>query len=234
MATGKKPDPRRKKNNAPHSDYLRVECGKTYGAYSAGEVYGCYSHRTHATLPCVANITDDDMRCPYCEAGHVSEWRGWVPLWDSDWRLRHVVIGEEILPSVDAIPFRAKVVAMRAKNPISPLIVRECPTALTRELPAGAPWNQAVPMLAVCLVLWKMPALTRWCEERNLLALGATRKQEAAPAPKMLKPEKAQKPYVAPADAEAPVSQLLAGSLNRIKALEDGGKIVPNGKHKKE
>jgi hypothetical protein len=164
MASGKKPDPRRKKNVAPYSAYLKVECGKKFGGYSAGEFYGCYAHRTYATQPCVANITDDEMQCPYCVSGMEPEWRAWVPFWDSDWILKHVLIGEEIAPSVDAIPFRAKISISRAKNPISPLIVRE-EVAVFRELPATAPWLQPVNMLSVCLVLWKNAELTRWVEK---------------------------------------------------------------------
>lgn len=236
MGSGKKPDPRRKKFQAPHSTYLKVECGKTYGGWSAGEYYGCYAHRVGNTKPCCANITDDAMECPYCVSGMEAVWRAWVPVWDVDWTLRHVLIGEEIAPSVDAIPFRAKVSLSRHKNPISPMVVREDAKSVNRELPAVLPWAWPVPMLAVCLVLWDIPALTRWCEDKNLLALGAPAAPTLPDAKPIKMPAKANvaKAFKASEVKEIEVGALLNGTLNRVKALEAAGKVTPNGKHKPE
>lgn len=233
MASGKKPDPRRKKNVAPHSTYLKVECGKKVGAYSAGEVFGCYSHRTFATLPCVANLTDDALKCPYCEASMEPTWRGWVPLWDSDWVLRHVLIGEEILESVDAIPHRAKVSVSRAKNPISPLIVRE-EVAVTRELPNTCPWRDPVDMLAVCLVLWNLPELTRWMETHRQappaptpLPKGVALKSDGKPfSPSM---QAAAKRYGGPLPEAADV--VYDAAVNRLAKNAKNLKPSENGKH---
>lgn len=226
MASGKRPDPRRRKTSHPHASYLAVKPGEKRGAFLAGELYGCYGHRTHAQQPCVNDITTGELQCPYCASGLIPEWRGYVPLWDVDFQLRYVLIGEEIFDSVDLIKHRAKVVVMRAKNPISPLIVRE-ETLLTRELPNKAPYSEPIAMLKVCLTLWKNDALTKWCESRWPLAMGGT----GGEVVKVDRPP-AVKPYTAPTDdgAVAPavdvVMQRLKNKAAHLKPSTNG-----NGKH---
>lgn len=236
MASGKKPDPRRKKTHAPHSTYMKVENGKKIGAWMAGELYGCYAHRTYATQPCIANITDDALPCPLCAGGLIPEWRGYVPLWDVDWTLKHVLINEEYYESVNAIPFRAKVSVSRAKNPISPLVVRE-EVMLTRELPAGSPWTCPVVMLPICLTLWKQPELTRWCEANRLLAMGPQCAEPAAPSKPIKMPapavKKTGKPYTAPNKDGAELVNIPA-IAERLKAVAMKGETSTNGKHKAE
>lgn len=231
MATGKKPDPRREKTSVPHSTYLKVENGKKYGGWSAGEYYGCYSHRHGETRGCSANITDDALPCPHCVNGDEAVWRAWVPLWDTDWTLRHVLIGKEIAPSVDAIPYREPILLTRGKPVISPLVIRESAEMVNRQLPAGLPWSQPVCMLAICLVLWDMPALTRWCCDKNLLALGPRTIDQCGPATKAGPKEKKSgiAPYTAPVDRVVDAAQPLGAAMNRIKVREAQAKPSTNG-----
>lgn len=182
MATGKRPDPRRRKQNHPHSTTLDVPPGAKHGGYLAGQLYGCYTHRSGATKPCVASITDDALECPFCRVGDESVWKGYVPLWDRDWTLRHVLISEQYLATVDAIPFHAKITVSKHKNPISPVIIREEPL-LTRDLPNKSPWKDEVCMLAVCLTLWKNAPLTKWCLDNQPLALAAAVPPTPLPPP---------------------------------------------------
>ena len=161
MAKGKKPDPSKKKIQQTHASYLKVAPGKKEPGYKAGEMYGCYGHRTHANQPCVFDITDGALQCPYCGAGLVAEWRGYVPVWDRDWALRYVLVNEEYFFSVDAITIGAQVVMSRAVNPISPLVIRE-ENGLTRKLPDHEPYSKPIDMLAICLLLWKNEPLNRW------------------------------------------------------------------------
>lgn len=171
MTTGRRPDPKRRKNKAPYSRYLKVEAGKSYGGWMAGEVFGCYSHRSGETKPCRANVTEDALKCPFCEAQQDAVWRGWVPLWDEDWNLRHAVINEDQLPTVEVIDFRAKIVLSKDKNPASPTTVRE-KVQVNRELSTDAQFLTPVVMLDVCLTLWKDSALAIWCDANRERLLG--------------------------------------------------------------
>lgn len=217
MASGKKPDPSRRKNNALHASYLAVKNGEKHGAYMAGELFGCYTHRTFAAQPCVSDLTNDEIECPYCKAGQVPEWRGYVPLWDRDWTLRYVLISEELFASVDVIPFHGRVSVSRAKNPISPVVIRE-EAMLVRDLPQRAPWKDAVAMLPICLTLWKNAALTAWFSNHKPLALGAVEKPAEKPA----------KAYKGPGKDE-PEAVDFDALANRIKAKFV--KPSTNGKH---
>ena len=235
MATGKKPDPQRKKNNAPHSTYLKVDNAKKIGAYMAGELYGCYTHRTHSAQPCVSSITDDALTCALCAGGLIPEWRGYVPLWDADWTLRHALINEEYYESVNAIPHRAKVAVSRDKNKISPLVIRE-EVMLTRELPNRAPWAAPVKMLSVCLVLWQHAELTNYFAkyngvtgDANLAREGIAVKDDGKPYSPALQgaAKRAGAAVVAPLDAEfAKLRESLTNKVAKLKPSANG-----NGKH---
>lgn len=161
MATGQAPDPGRKKHAHPHCTNFKVPNGTKEFGFKAGHVHGCYGHRTFAHQPCVLLITEGALQCAYCGSGLVPEWRGYVPIWDRDWTLRYAMIGETFFPSVDSIPFRAQVCLSRAKNPISPLIIRE-EVNLTRVLPDRSPWNEEVNTLDICLTLWQNVELAKW------------------------------------------------------------------------
>lgn len=166
MARGKRPDPRKLKTESPHATYFKVANGQQERGYKAGELYGCNGHRTNAHQPCARDVTDGELSCPYCSAGMETVWRGYVPLWDRDWSLRYALVGKDHLESTDAIPWRAQVTVNRAKNPISPLVIRE-EQCLTRALPNKEPWSVEVDMLAICLVLWKHDPLAEWFRQTH-------------------------------------------------------------------
>lgn len=173
MATGRKPASGRKKTNQPHATNLKVPNGGKEAAYKAGEMHGVNGHRTHAHQPCVWDISEGELKCPYCEAGLDLVWRGYVPLWDRDWTLRYVLVNDEYLYSVDAIPIRAQVVVTRAKNPISPIVVREEKHGF-KALPDTPPFNVDMCMRDICLLLWKNELLNRWYAKTDVTQLMAS------------------------------------------------------------
>ncbi len=233
MATGKRPDPQKRKKAHQHATYLTVKNGERHPAYLAGELYGCYTHRTYAAQPCHSDITEGELQCPYCAAGMVPEWRGYVPLWDRDWTLRYALIGEDYYATVDAIAHHAQVVVSRAKNPISPLVIRE-EVLLTRQLPQTSPWRDAVLMLPICLTLWKCDPLTQWCQSRKLLAMGTATPAPAAPKgiPAAPKVSAIVTPYSAPGEGATEVQY--DAVVNRLKKNKDRLAPSTNGAHKSD
>lgn len=230
MHKGKAPDPRKKKIQQPHASYMKVANGTKEPGYKAGELYGCYGHRTHANQPCVYDITDGALQCAYCGAGMVAEWRGYVPVWDRDWVLRYVLVNEEYFLSVDAIPVGAQVVMARAKNPISPLVMRQ-ETCLTRTLPNTEPFNKPVNMLDICLLLWKNQPLNEWFRKQGAKALIAS-----------VADDQAVKKQVVEKEAKSPLQRLKEAEEKHLReqseAEESAGEIMnrllkpqPNGKH---
>lgn len=174
MATGKQP--RKKKTDAQrlYSRTLKVPCGTEERGYMAGTPHGVNGHRTHAHQPCLADYTDGELQCPYCAAGLETIWRAYVPIWDRDWSLRHALIGQDIAESVDAIPHGHQVRITRAKNPISPLVIR-AEQCLTRALPTHAPYSAPVDVELICLTLWKCDALDQWVLSRRAKGLPTAR-----------------------------------------------------------
>ena len=229
MATGRKPPQNGKTGARPHASYLRVGCGQSARAYVAGEMHGVTGHRTHGHQPCLSDYTDGAMQCPFCAAGLEQVWRAYVPVWDVDWALRYVLIGKDIAESVDVIERGEQVTISRARNPISPLIVRHAP-GLMRELPRRAPWETAVDMEAICLMLWGNDALSQWASKRG-------RAVRQADAPEVLRSDgkpftpmlrggaKRYAPPTDPQPADAAydaVTARLKGSAARLKPSKNG------------
>lgn len=203
MATGKAPDPRRRKTPYLHSSNLKVGNGQKEAGYLAGEVYGCYGHRTHAHQPCVFEITDGALQCPYCGSGMTAEWRGYVGIWDRDYTLRHCLINEDYFASVDTIEWRSQVIVSRAKNPISPLVVRDEPGILTRALPVGRPWDEPVDMLRIALGLWKSEPLNDWFKQN--------------PPKKPARNTAKKNPESAPAEPAGPLSRYFSSEEKAVR-----------------
>jgi hypothetical protein len=235
MATGRKPNSRPGEKKKIHATHFKVPNGGMECGYKAGDMHGVNGHRTHAHQPCLKLYTNGEMECPYCNAGLEPMWRGYVPVWDRDWTLRYALIGEEIFESVDIIPRGAQVVLTRAKNPISPLVIRQ-ETKLVRSLPDKEPWTQPVCMEDICLLLWKLPALTAWVhrerELRSALPAGVAVKSDGkAFSPPMQAAAKRNGSRVVKEEEAIPFSE----ALNRVKALEEAGKLPkPNGNHSKK
>lgn len=161
MAKGQRPDPRKRKSVHAHSTYLEVKNGTKVGGWKAGELYGCYAHHVGHTKPCVDSITEGALKCTLCEAGFPQVFRAYLPLWDREYQLRHVLIGEEFFEATDRIAFRHPLTLSRVASMRSPLKCSDEPM-MVRALPDGSPWDKEVEMLSVCLTIWKDETLARW------------------------------------------------------------------------
>jgi len=233
MAKGKRPSGGQRPTRHPHTTYLKTANGEKHSCWKAGEIYGCPGHRTYTHQPCIAQLTDGALVCPYCKSGIETVFRAYVPVWDQDWTLRHALIGEDIFESVDAIPHLDPVCVTRGKNPISPLIIRPQENLL-RPPPRRAPWDKEVDMLAVCLTLWQDEMLAKWfathkpAEEPKSKA--EPKKSNGKPFSPMTR--KAAERYSPPADERAEQVEY-EQVVNRLK--QNAAKLPPasngNGKH---
>lgn len=229
MSTGSRPQKGAHEKTKKHATYLRVPNGCSECCYKAGETHGVVGHRTHAHQPCLKDITHGKLECTYCSAGLQPVWRGYVPLWDRDWTLRYSLIGEEYFETVEVIPVRSQVVVSRAKNPISPLVIRQ-EVKLVRELPDKEPWNKPIDMEELCLCLWKIPQLTEWVyanrTKAETLRAGTAKREDGKPFSPMN--QAAAKRNGAPVDPPL-VSDILKDRLSKVKAREDTDKTERNG-----
>lgn len=234
MATGRKPARKKTDSARIYARHLKVGNGAEERGYLAGPMHGVNGHRTHAHQPCLADYTDGALQCAYCAAGLELQWRGYVPLWDRDWVLRYALVGQDVAESVDAIPHGQQVKVTRAKNPISPLVIR-AEQCLTRALPTHAPYSAPVDMELICLTLWKCEQLDQWVLARR--AKGAAGER---PAPKRSDGKEftpmlrgAAKKYAAPSepvDLEKDYEAVAA----RLRASAASKEPHANGKHAKK
>lgn len=226
MATGRKPRKTAHEIRTPHTRYLQVANGATELGYKAGEVFGVNGHHVGTHKPCVHDLTEGKQQCAYCGSGFPLVFRGYLPVWDRDFTLRYVLICEDILESVDAIPFREQITMSRAKNKISPLIVRH-ERRLTRDLPVKEDWQKPIDMGPICCVLWKTPELYPFCVASTPTptqkTVAVTDKGKPF-SPMMQQAAKKNGAAVKPLDEEDVIAPL-KNALERMKA------VSPNGKH---
>lgn len=233
MATGRKPSPGRKKNCVPHATHLKVPNGGKEHGFKAGELYGVNGHRTHAHQPCVWDISEGELQCPYCAAGLDLVWRGYLPVWDRDWTLRYVLVNEEYFMSVDAISIRGQLVITRAKNPISPIVVREEKHQF-KALPDQVPYNTDICMRDICMLLWKNEPLNRWFAKTDVAKLmESLPKPIGMKMPPKTKPVDDQAARLARHDAEVKAQEadqedLMAKAANRLIKPSQNGKAGHN------
>lgn len=172
MSEGKKPDPRKRRGETPHATHFKVLNGKTECGYKAGELYGCYGHRTYAHRPCLIELTGGELSCPFCAANDPVTWRGYLPIWDRDFALRYALIGEPLYESVDMIPHKAQLIGSRDKSVRAPLVIRAADAVMIRGLPEKRPWCDPVDMYAICRVLWKDASVDAWWATTGAKKLG--------------------------------------------------------------
>jgi len=237
MSTGKRPKACPGVKPTIHASHLAVGNGQQERGYKAGAMHGVNGHRTHAHQPCLRDYTDGELTCPYCEAGVELQWRGYVPVWDRDWALRYVLVGPDVMESADCILRGEQITINRAKSMRSPLIVR-AETCLTRSLPDKAPWNQEVNMEDICLLLWKLPALSLWVRTtrgRSDNALSLTTPAKVEPKKSDGKPfDKFHRNAALKYGDKGPMDtdELVAAAEREILAkVQSNGK---NGKHTKK
>ena len=235
MTTGKRPPKRGEGQRRRPGTYLKVGPGCQESAFIGGEVFGCPGHWIHSHQPCCYALTDGQLSCKYCAAEVPSIWRGYLPLWDIDWKARYVLIDEEILPAVEAMQWRSVVRLSRGRNPISPLLVRP-DRDNQRVLPDREPWNQPLSGLQMALILWQDDTLTQWYAKNpvlkpsdNAVSLEGVGKVKLDPMH-----ANAAKKYQSPEAAAA-----LGGDLSKLKdqiadRIARGDYDQPhNGKHAK-
>jgi hypothetical protein len=232
MARGKKPDPRKRKTAHPHSTHFKVLNKQRRGAWCAGEVFGCYTHRTHASSPCLDDLTEGALSCPYCKAGVECSWRGYLPVWDEDFQLCHALFGESMFEVLDMIPFRHPLTISRAAPVRSPLLIRAEPM-LSRQLPDRSPWSEPVDILPILLTLWKCDELTVWYT-RNPPAASAKPtpvKSDGKPFSPMT--AAAAKKYTPPESPSAAAEEDYDAVRNRLKQVARKLPASSNGHHSK-
>lgn len=167
MGRGRRPDPRKRKVAHASSTYLEVPNKTKAGGWKAGEVYGLYCHHVGNTKPCADDVTNGGLECSYCKLGIDQVFRAYLPLWDRDYNLRHVLIGQDVFEAADRIPFRHTMTLSRALASRAPLVVNDEPL-FVRLLPDGPPWNAPVDMLTICLTLWNDDPITQWLKLEKL------------------------------------------------------------------
>lgn len=194
-------------------------------------MHGVNGHRAGTHQPCVWDLTEGKSQCPFCAAKLPLVWRGYVPLWDRDWALRYVLINQEYMLSVDAIPRGSQVVIYRAKNPISPLIIREEKHGF-RALPDKPPFTTPIDMRQICQLLWQNDVVNRWYADLDSQAIKAAVATDFK-LPKAVKevPAKDQLARLAEAEAkhlrEQAEGEEKAGEIiNRLLKPSKNGKTV--------
>ncbi len=146
-----------------HFSYVTVERGGNWEAYAAGPAQWFPMHCSRRSKPCVEEMTDCDLACPFCAKGHVAIVKGYLPLYRaSDGRPVVVVIDEASRHLADKLALHESVTVGRERSRGSavwvarPLAQRPSYTTTLEARRAPADLTETL------LRLWALPELVEW------------------------------------------------------------------------
>jgi len=162
MLTSRKPENRPEKKRE-YWDRLAVEPNAKHYAWVAGPCFGAWVHFVgDQSKPCCTMLTDSRVQCKYCSPGNKPVWRGYIPLYDSDYVRRFVVIGESYYEMASTLKHLEQVIVQRGKRKIDPVQIRPH-TWRTAPIPATPDRQTPVDIKDFLVaVLWSDDALARW------------------------------------------------------------------------
>jgi hypothetical protein len=208
-------------------DYLKVENGRSAVGYLAGYPSRTYVHHVGNSVPCKRKITKSVLVCPYCEAGKVPEWRGYVPLYSAQYVRLFTIITKDYLESVEQIPIHSQIRCSRGKNRHDPVVITEEKWS-PRPLPLTPERDQEIDLRPFLLRLWKDQELVEWCRSLPLTLPLTEEKPRRKPATRST--TKPKHPPLPPTPEPVPSDQTLDETFASIKRKWQLPPVV-NGKH---
>jgi hypothetical protein len=113
----------RKEDKTLNWDHEKVEKGKFFNAWIAGEMVGVLCHWSYRSIPCYYELTDGKLGCPHCQTKPILHWCGYLPLYRDTHRPTVVVIREVSRRSVELLKTHAAVRVAREEKDGSAITV---------------------------------------------------------------------------------------------------------------
>lgn len=170
-------------------DYLPVPNGTTAVGYLAGYPLCCKTHHNNGTKPCRKWMSAHVLQCPFCNDGHEPDDRAYVPIWSREYLGQFVVVPYAYVESIREISLHAQVKLTRAKNPKTPVVIRE-EVWSPRPLPLTAGRREPVDLMEVLVRrIWRDKELERYADSVTATVTATTAaKPSAVPAAVVLPP----------------------------------------------
>lgn len=106
-------------------DWLNPKIGQSLNGWLCGPVIGVETHYLGRTQPCRRFITNGRMTC-YCQRANLgAEWKGYVPLFDSNGVQAFAIIGERYAELAFSIPLFSPVTVSRLRSAGQPVCVKQ-------------------------------------------------------------------------------------------------------------
>lgn len=158
-------EPRKEKKQATWTIEKLKEGGQFFG-WLAGDVRWVWLHFLKQSKPCHYEITNEQLKCPYCPERPRVERRGYMPLYDESGKPVVVVLHEHIQPQVERIGFLQPVRVRRGKGKYDTVIVE--PSTWTHKYDPGKSGRHVrADIREWLLTMWKDDVLTAFFTKQD-------------------------------------------------------------------
>ena len=225
-----------------HFQYVPIERGQPFEAYTAGPAWWGYLHMLKPSKPCVYELTGREVECRYCGKARMPVMKGWVPLyrkWDGFPVM--VCVDESLRDSIDPLKLHTKVNVGRGKGSSVSAWVQMSLDQEPRYV-TTLPERQVEADVTVTLItVWDLPEVTQFfCSKSsdNALSLNTKGSTDGVPAPAPAATDSSDPAgaYLLDADSFGGLLPLRARDKirerrNEAFVREAQAKPKPNGKH---
>jgi len=176
----------KQKSQVPYWHSDRVPKGTSFKGWIAGPLVGINGHNIGVTKPCYAAFTNDEMKCPWCEAFGVV-WHGYQPIYNMSGDAVVVGVKRDSKERLEAMDTHTPVKVSRGTEYHS--AVQVVAHAWTTSKPDNRPDRKEAADISMWLFqLWKLPDLLAWHQEQDRIEAEAAKPR---PKPVMVTEEEA-------------------------------------------
>lgn len=151
-----------------HYCYVSTQPGQNWHAWIAGPCHWFLSHTKGRSQPCVEEMTDGEIHCERCAAGHQCEVIGYQPLYrEVDCKPVMVIVHEYGREAVDALKLHQRVTVGRGAEQSDGVYVTPALKSDPRYTSTLPERMRAADLTETLLRVWRIPELAEWYRQTH-------------------------------------------------------------------
>lgn len=208
---------------------------KAWTAWIAGPVLWFKCHQLKRTKPCIEEITDGELECPWCAGGVPKHTMGYIPLYrELDAKPCYELLYDDAREDLDRLKLHERVMVGRGPGKTDTVYVMKCsvqtPVWQTRDPQRMRPADLTTSLLR----MWAIPILIQWYSETERVSIPAPKATALTTDTAVTLPEAVAAKEVPPED-QGDVGPMYTAAMRRAKErskawVEDVKKGSSNGK----
>ena len=151
-----------------HYCYVSTQPGQNWHAWIAGPCHWFLSHTKGRSQPCVEEMTDGEIHCERCAAGHQCEVIGYQPLYrEVDCKPVMVIVHEYGREAIDALKLHQRVTVGRGAEQSDGVYVTPALKSEPRYTSTLPERMRPADLAETLLRVWRIPELAEWYRQTH-------------------------------------------------------------------